>query len=184
MTPSVVAVSIAVLPVTAVTVWCSITIAVSRSPWSIASVATLGVLAVAANVDRREFRLPDALVGLAATPLVAVVFMAPAAGAPVVAASAVAGAMVAGAPIGVVHLVAPTSMGFGDVKAAAVLGGAVGVVEWRLALVAICAAAAAAAVSALVLRRRTVALGPFLVGGAFVVLALAGLSGPEALPWR
>ncbi len=42
------------------------------------------------------------------------------------------------------HLVSPSSMGFGDVKAALVLGAAVGTVDWRLAVVALCLAARAA----------------------------------------
>lgn len=184
MTPTSAIVPVAVAPVTAAVVWSSVTIAISHGPWSIATVMALSVLTVAADVDRRELRLPDALVGLAAVPLVAVVLVAPAAGSSGVATGVMAGALVAAAPVALLHLVSPVAMGFGDVKAAAVLGGAVGVVEWRLALAAVCVAAAAAAASVLLHRRRTVAFGPFLVGGAFVVVAGAALTGRGTLPWR
>lgn len=184
MTPATAFVPMAVALVGAAAVWSSATIALAHRPWSIATVMALGVLAVAADVDRRERRLPDVLVALAATPLVVVVIVALATGSSEVAGAIGVGAMAAAAPIAVLHLASPSSMGFGDVKAAAVLGGAVGVVEWRLALVTVCAAAAAAGASALLGRRHTLAFGPFLVGAALVVVAGAALAGPEAVRWR
>jgi leader peptidase (prepilin peptidase)/N-methyltransferase len=48
-------------------------------------------------------------------------------------------------PVLALHLLSPASMGFGDVKAAVVLGAAVGTVDARLAAVALCLAAAGGA---------------------------------------
>jgi leader peptidase (prepilin peptidase)/N-methyltransferase len=61
-------------------------------------------------------------------------------------------------------------MGFGDVKAAVVLGAAVGTADARLAAVALCLAAAGGAAVGLATRRRTIPFGPFLVGASLVVL--------------
>jgi leader peptidase (prepilin peptidase)/N-methyltransferase len=85
------------------------------------------------------------------------------------------GALAAGAaamalPVLALHLVSPASMGFGDVKAAAVLGAAVGTVDWRLGAVALCLAAFSGAGVGLLTRRRTIAFGPFLVFGAWFAL--------------
>jgi leader peptidase (prepilin peptidase) / N-methyltransferase len=184
MTPTTAIVPVAVALVGAAAVWSSATVALARGPWSIASVMALGVLVVAADVDRRECRLPDILVALAAVPLVVVAVVAVAADSAEVTGAIVAGAIAAGAPIAVLHLVSPSSMGFGDVKAAAVVGGALGVIEWRLAIVTLCAASAAAAASALIGRRHTTAFGPFLVGAALVSVVGVAMAGPEAFPWR
>ena len=73
-------------------------------------------------------------------------------------------------PLLVLHLVAPRSMGFGDVKAALVLGAAVGTLAWQLGLVALCAAAGLGAGVGLARRSATIAFGPFLVAGAAVAL--------------
>ena len=80
------------------------------------------------------------------------------------------GAIAMAVPVLILHLVSPASMGFGDVKAAIVLGAAVGTVDGRLGAVALCLAAALGATVGLVTRRRTIPFGPFLVAGAWVVL--------------
>jgi leader peptidase (prepilin peptidase)/N-methyltransferase len=73
-------------------------------------------------------------------------------------------------PVLALHLVSPASMGFGDVKAAVVLGAAVGTVDARLAYVALCLAAAGGVAVGLATRRRTIPFGPFLVVASLLVL--------------
>jgi leader peptidase (prepilin peptidase)/N-methyltransferase len=73
-------------------------------------------------------------------------------------------------PLAVLHLVSPASMGFGDVKAAAVLGAAVATVDAHAGLVVLALASAAATLTALARRRTTIAFGPFLVAAACVVV--------------
>jgi leader peptidase (prepilin peptidase)/N-methyltransferase len=73
-------------------------------------------------------------------------------------------------PVLALHLLSPASMGFGDVKAAVVLGAAVGTVDARLAAVALCLAAAGGAAFGLATRRRAIPFGPFLVVASLVVL--------------
>ena len=51
------------------------------------------------------------------------------------------GAALMAAPLLVLHLVSPPSMGFGDVKLALLLGAAVGVLDWQLAIPALALAA-------------------------------------------
>ena len=73
-------------------------------------------------------------------------------------------------PVLALHLVSPDSMGFGDVKAAVVLGAAVGTADPRLAAVALCLAAAGGAAVGLATRQRTIPFGPFLVVASLLVL--------------
>ena len=82
----------------------------------------------------------------------------------------VGGAAAMALPILALHLLSPASMGFGDVKAAALLGAAVGTVDWRLGAVALCLAALSGAAVGVLTRRRTIAFGPFLVLGAWLSL--------------
>jgi len=79
-------------------------------------------------------------------------------------------ALVVGGPILLVHLVSPASMGFGDVKAALVVGMAVGSLGWQLGLVALTLAAGTAAAVGIACRARTIAFGPFLVLGGCLAL--------------
>ena len=58
------------------------------------------------------------------------------------------------------HLVSPAGMGFGDVKAGAVIGAAVGLVDPQLAALALVLGLAGSAGWAAVRRRRTIPLGP------------------------
>lgn len=174
----------------------SVVVAAVRSPWSVACGISLGVLMMAAAVDARELRLPDQLVALAALPLLVASTVALAVGRPEIVTGMLAGAAVAGLPVAVLHLVNPAAMGFGDVKTSLVLGAAMGLVEWRLALVTLGVAAGAAAATCTIRRRPSIAFGPFLVVGAVAVLLIASLaavltSSPtlwptagEVFPWR
>lgn len=158
----------------------------------LAVAVSLGVLVVAADIDRRTRRVPDALVGLAAVPVV-LAWLGGAA-----AHGLVAGAALAAVPIAVLHLISPDAMGFGDVKLAVVLGAVIGLVDARLALLALCLASGSATITGLVRRRRTLAFGPFLVAGASAVLVAAAVGQTvlahrladavsrlsEAVPWR
>jgi prepilin signal peptidase PulO-like enzyme (type II secretory pathway) len=71
-------------------------------------------------------------------------------------------------------------MGFGDVKAGAVLGAALGLIDVQLAVLALIVGLAGSAACALVRRRRTIALGPGLVAGAMVALVVAQVLPVEA----
>ena len=136
--------------------------------------AAVGLLVPAAVIDVDERRLPDALVAGALAALIATLAIGTAIGRPGdvnhTIFSMVAGAIAMALPVLALHLVSPASMGFGDVKAAAVLGAAVGTVDWRLGAVALCIAALCGATIGVVTRRRTIAFGPFLVFGAWCVL--------------
>lgn len=82
------------------------------------------------------------------------------------------GALGMAGPVLVAHLVRPTAMGFGDVKLALVAGAALGLVDPILGLAALAIGSAASAVGGLAFRRRTVAFGPGLLGGAILSILL------------
>jgi leader peptidase (prepilin peptidase)/N-methyltransferase len=126
---------------------------------------SLLVLVVAALVDAVEHRLPNKLVAAAALPVVTA--LAVAGSADLVRDAALGSALVAG-PLLATHLVTPAGMGFGDVKAGAVLGAAVGLLDVEVALLALVLGLGFAAAWGLGRRARSVALGPALVGGALV----------------
>jgi leader peptidase (prepilin peptidase)/N-methyltransferase len=168
-------VAVASVLVVAVTVaWDGETVA------AVATGASLLVLVVAALVDVVEHRLPNALLALAATPAVVALV---AAGSVELVRGAALGAAVLGGPLLVTHLVSPTGMGFGDVKAGVVLGAALGLIDVQVALLALVLGLAAAATWGLVRRSRTVAFGPGLVAGAILGLAIARWAGVEAVAW-
>ncbi len=126
-----------------------------------------------AVVDVHELRLPDVWIVTALAGLAMALSVDAATGGSVELPTIGIGALVMCAPVLVLHLISPTAMGFGDVKLSVVLGAALGTVDWRLALVALCAAALAGATFGLVNRRRTLPFGPFLVFGSLATL-LAG----------
>lgn len=163
----------------AVTVVLGLGIVASTTP--IAAASTVAALIPAALVDLRERRLPDRLVGAALAVFLVAAVAATVAGSPVGVSGPVIGAAALAVPVLVVHLVSPSAMGFGDVKAAAVLGLAAGVVHWQLALTALALAAGGAGVVGIALGRRTIALGPFLVLGTAIALASANVWLPEAV---
>ena len=122
-------------------------------------------LVQAAAVDVRTRRLPDRLVLRAAVVVLAIAVFRFGDGAPGMAAGAAALAL----PLLLAHLVDPAGLGFGDVKLAVVLGALVGIIDWRLAPVALGVACMSALGWATVKRVRSLAFGPPLVGGAAVV---------------
>ena len=140
----------------------------------LAGAAAVALLVPAAIVDVEERRLPDVWViaALGALPVALALDLAfgasthtdPTLG------GILGGAAAMALPVLALHLVSPASMGFGDVKVAAVLGAAVGTVDWRLGALALCVAAASGAVAGLLARQRTIAFGPFLVFGAWLSL--------------
>jgi leader peptidase (prepilin peptidase) / N-methyltransferase len=139
----------------------------------------LAPAAGAALVDRREGRVPDALVVV--TAIVAGL------GVVVGVASAwtvLGGATVTAAPLLVVHLVDPDRMGFGDVKLAAALGAVLAPLDVRAGFVALAVGSAGAIVTAALGRRRTVPFAPGLVAGASVALVALLALGWEAPGWR
>jgi leader peptidase (prepilin peptidase)/N-methyltransferase len=75
-------------------------------------------------------------------------------------------------PLLVIHMISPAAMGFGDVKAAAVTGAALGLVDPVAALAALAIGSAGTALVGVALRRPTVAFGPGVVGGAICALVI------------
>ncbi len=71
-------------------------------------------------------------------------------------------------------------MGFGDVKAGAVLGAALGLLDVQLAVFALVLGLGAGAAWGLTRHARSIPLGPALVVGALAALAVARLLGLEA----
>ncbi len=152
----------------------SIVVAAAVGVAPIAGASAIAVLVPAAVVDVEQRRLPDAWVGAGLILLVVAVAVEGAIGQPIDAGNVVVGALAMALPLLMLHLVSPTSMGFGDVKAAVVLGAAVGTIDWRLGAVALCVAALTAAVTGLLTRRHTIPFGPFLVLGAGLALLAHG----------
>ena len=147
-----------------------------------ASSAAVALLVPAALVDVHERRLPNALVGAAATSFGALLVVDLLLGGAADARSALVGLTVFAGPLLAVHLVTPAAMGFGDVKAALVLGLALGAVEWQLALVGLALATGLTAVIGILGRARTVAFGPGLVAGAALALCMATVFVPAGHP--
>ena len=152
----------------------------SRAPAAIATGLALGVITAAALVDAVDHRLPNGLVAMAAMPVGVATAITAAAGSLDVALGALAGAALLGVPLLITHLLSPVGMGFGDVKAGAVVGGAVGLVSAQLAVLTLVLALGGSAAWAVIHRRRTIPLGPGLVGGALLALAIARWFGLEA----
>jgi leader peptidase (prepilin peptidase) / N-methyltransferase len=153
---------------------------VSETAGAVATGLSVLVLVAAALVDAIEHRLPNALVGAAAVPVVVAMAIAWVSGTTEVVWGALAGAAFLAGPLLLTHLVSPAGMGFGDVKAGAVLGAALGLINVQLAVLALMLGLFGSAVWALAARRRSIALGPGLVGGAVVALIVARLMHLEA----
>lgn len=134
----------------------------------------LAPLIGAARVDLATGRLPDDLVipaGLVA--LTAVVN-------PLVGASGtdvVSGAVLGAGPLLALHLVAPRSLGFGDVKAAAAGGALIGLIDPLAMPVVLGIAAALTAIVAIIRRRRSLPFGPGLVAGLVLAVGVYGAGG-------
>jgi leader peptidase (prepilin peptidase)/N-methyltransferase len=140
----------------------------------VAAAAGVALLVPAAVVDVDQRRLPDIWVVTAFTALVCSFALDAAIAQPIAIGSDLAdvagGALVMALPLLALHAISPASMGFGDVKAAIVLGAAIGTIDGRLGIVALCIAALAGTVFGVTTRRRTIAFGPFLVVATIVTL--------------
>jgi leader peptidase (prepilin peptidase)/N-methyltransferase len=145
-----------------------------QSPPVVATGLSLLVLVVAALVDAVEHRLPNPLVAGAALPVVLALAVA---GSADLVRSATLGAVFVAGPLLLAHLVTPAGMGFGDVKAGAVLGAAIGLIDVEVALLALVFGLGAGAAWGIGRRARSVALGPALVAGALAAALTARLSG-------
>jgi len=151
----------------------AIAVVVGIAPMA-ASIA-VALMVPAAVIDIEQRRLPDgwtiaAMVSLTTALAMAAAFGDSTSAAPSVGTSIgglLGGSLAMAVPVLAVHLVSPSAMGFGDVKAAAVLGAAVGTIDWRLGAVALCLAALSGGAAGVLGRRRTIAFGPFLVFGAW-----------------
>ena len=129
-------------------------------------------------VDTQEHRLPDVWIAAAAIVLLVAVGVTWSVGSmsPIASPALAAGATLMAGPLLALHLVSPTSMGFGDVKLAMVLGAAVGCS--RLATRHSGARAGGRVDGhgrAPAPEPGTIAFGPGLVGGALVALLAHGL---------
>lgn len=156
----------------AIVVVASLVVAVARSSVPLASASCLAVMVGAALIDLRERRLPDVWVGAAAVgfPVGATATLLADGNAGIDVIGALLGALVMAFPLLVLHLASPEAMGFGDVKAVVVLGAALGAVDWRLTLLALCIASSVGALVGFGARRRTIPFGPFLVFGTWAAL--------------
>jgi leader peptidase (prepilin peptidase) / N-methyltransferase len=155
------------------------TAAILHDDVSLVSIVGVGALLPAGLVDLAERRLPNRMVSAAG----ALTCLAIAVSAVVLPSSLpdrwlsdlAIGAGLMTAPLLALHLAAPTAMGFGDVKAAVVLGACAGIVEPQLALVALFVASAGTAAIGLARRRRHLPFGPGLIIGTAVALLLSPL---------
>lgn len=136
-----------------------------------AVLTVLAVAAVAAIVDLRERRIPDELVLLASAVVVVMTVFGSASPTGVA-----LGAVAAAGPLLLIHVVSPAAMGFGDVKLALPLGGALGAVDPVLALVALCVASAVTAAAGLAGGRTALPFAPGLVVGAATAFIVSFLT--------
>lgn len=166
----------------------SVTLSMVAAPWGATGImicATVATAAIAAFVDARSGRIPNSLVLIAAMPTLAVLTAAAVDGHGGEASiGVVMGALAFAGPLFVIHLVAPDGLGFGDVKLAAALGAALGLVAPGLCVVALCFAAGSAVVWGLVGRRASVPFGPGLVLGAAMAVTVGVLLGEAAPSWQ
>jgi leader peptidase (prepilin peptidase)/N-methyltransferase len=131
---------------------------------------SLALSVTAAAVDLVTHRIPDALVVAAAVPtLIAVVHESSRVGGVLLGLALMAG------PLLVLHLAQPAQLGFGDVKLAAALGAAIGLIDARLSVLALALGTALTLSVALVRRRSSLAFGPGLVAGAVLALIIPEL---------
>ena len=139
------------------------------SPARVPGLLVVSVLVVAASAtDAIAGRLPDLLtlpaLGLGLGALV------PYGALP----SGLAGALALGGLHAAVALAAPAALGGGDVKLAAALGGPLATTGWWAVAAAPVGAALVLVVVARVLRRRSVPLGPALLGVSWLLLLAGG----------
>ncbi len=153
-------------------------LAVLSEQVAVASGLAVAVMTIAALIDVETRRLPNVVVGLSAIVLLVGLPLESFLGGHRAHPGAVVGATLAYAgPLLIMHLISPRSMGFGDVKAAAVLGAALGATDWQLSIVALTLAAGVTATIGLVRNAKSVPFGPGLVAAASCTLAV----GPAVL---
>lgn len=150
------------------------------------AVVTVIAMIPAVLVDVLARRLPNRLVGAAAVVGGVAGAVASMIGQDVHLINGVLGAAAMSVPLLLVHLIAPASMGFGDVKAALVLGAALGLIDPILPILALAVGSFGATFHGLATRNRTIAFGPALLGGTVLVMVLTvvsltpGTRNPEA----
>lgn len=158
---------IAATAVLAIALWST---AHDRVP--IGSGLAVAILAIAAIVDVRERRLPNTIVITASVAFwTAIAIEGATWGLDLPVASVAGGIAAFGGPLLALHLVTPAAMGFGDVKTAMVLGAALGIVDWQLALAALALAAGVTATVGVATQASTIAFGPGLVAASAIMLA-------------
>lgn len=156
-------------------------------PWTVRSLLAAALVAASATaaIDARTGRLPDRLVALCGGVAAAMVASESLAGrGPAALTGAVLGAVAFAAPLLAVHVAVPSAMGFGDVKFAAALGSALGVVDPAVSIVALALACAVTVVAAALLRRGALPFGPGLALGAALALVPFALLRTGAGPWQ
>lgn len=153
-------------------------------PWWLEAglVAALVVAVIAAVVDVTSQRIPDRVVLASLVPTVAVLAVRIGSDGVVAASDVPIGAAAFALPLLVAHLASPAALGFGDVKLAGALGAALGLVDWRYSVVALCVASGLTAAVAVVRRRSEMPFAPGLVAGAALALVLAIFEGSPT--WR
>ena len=131
--------------------------------------------AAAAATDWRTHRVPNLLVAIALVPALIAILLAD--DRIHLLASLASGVAVMALPLLVLHLVAPAAMGFGDVNLAVALGAGLGVLEPKLAVLALAAASGLTLLAAAWARRAATPFAPGLVIGAAAALAFASFDG-------
>ncbi len=135
-----------------------------------------------AYVDLREHRLPDAVLGPAAAVLgVLLLVAATVADTPRPLLRALLGALATGGFLLAAVLARPDGLGLGDVKLSLLTGAVLGWQSWAAVLLGLLAGLALGAGAAVILvaarradRSTAIALGPALLAGALLVVALHG----------
>ena len=151
--------------------------------WMCWWISTFGV--VVAAVDLRHHRIPDAIsfpVTLVTVGLCVLLAprLTPDGAGPSLVRALLAG-LVVGALFGLPAIVAPGTMGWGDVKLSVPLGALLGLLSWDAVLTALVitfvlagVVAALGLLSRRLAARSAIAFGPFLVVGAYLGVLLAG----------
>ena len=143
----------------------------------VATAISLFWISMAAGADRLYRQLPDALVLLALLPTAIAATVLTLQSGTTAATGVGLGAAAWGLPMLFVHLIAPAGIGFGDVKAATVIGATVGLTQSAAAASSGLVFAVAAAVTARRSARGDLALGPWLAVGAVAWLAVVTFAG-------
>ena len=143
----------------------------------VATAISLFWISMAAGVDRSCRQLPDALVLLALLPTATAATVLTLQGSTTAVTGIGFGVAAWGLPMLFVHLIAPAGIGFGDVKAAGVIGATVGLTQSAAVASSGLVLAVAAAVTARRSARGDLALGPWLALGAVAWLAAVAFAG-------